>query len=269
MKTNIYLFILLGFLLINTSCSDFLNMTPKSEISDKALWSTVSGAEYAINSFYHYTAYFGNYNEGQCAAGMTDGLTDLIKYGDATINAYHYIPNELSYGEPAILTANYVSVYLGNWDQVYDYVRCVNEALSNLDKYRNFSDTDKMRLEAEIRFFRGMLYFDLVKRYKEVIIYDRDISQIQPNKTLSTEEEGWDFVEADLKFAGEHLDKSSIANGRVTSGAAYALLSRAMLFAERWDVAKFAAEEVINSNLYSLTSSYVDAFKTNSDEAIL
>nr|WP_320057932.1 RagB/SusD family nutrient uptake outer membrane protein [uncultured Bacteroides sp.] len=250
------------------SCSDYLDMTPTNEASDKLVWSSVSKAELVVNSFYHYTAYFGNYNEGQCKAGMTEGLTDLIKYGDANYNAYRYVPNELSYGESSVLTANYVSVYLGNWSTVYEYVRRVNEALYNLDKYGSFSSEETLRLESELRFFRGMLYFDLVKRYKEVIIYDKDMSKIQANTALSTESQGWDFVEADLNYAGEHLQKNVQANGRVTSGAAYALLSRAMLYAERWDKAKAAAEEVFSMKLYSLTGNYADAFKSNSSEAI-
>ena len=78
---------------------------------------------------------------------------------------------------------------------------------------------------------------------------------------LSTEEQGRDFVESDLNFAGEHLKKSATSNGRVTSGAAYALLSRAMLYAERWAKAKAAAEEVINSGLYNLKTPYEDIFR--------
>lgn len=176
----------LGF----SSCSDYLDMTPTNEVSDKTVWNSVTNAELAVNSFYHYTAYFGNYNEGQCKAGMTEGLTDLIKYGDANYNAYRYVPNELSYGETSVVDANYVATYLGNWAKVYEYVRRVNEALYNLDKYGNFAPDDVTRLEAELRFFRGMLYFDLVKRYKEVIIYDKDLAKIQPNMPLSTEEQG-------------------------------------------------------------------------------
>lgn len=257
-----------GALLGLSSCSDYLNMTPTDGASDKMVWSSVSNAELVVNSFYHYTAYFGNYNEGQCKAGMTEGLTDLIKYGDANYNAYRYVPNELSYGESSVLTANYVNIYLGNWGTVYEYVRRVNEALYNLDKYGNFSKDETLRLESELRFFRGMLYFDLVKRYKEVIIYDKDLSKIQANMPLSTENEGWDFVEADLNYAGEHLKKSVLSNGRVTSGAAYALLSRAMLYAERWERAKAAAEKVFDMKLYSLTGNYADAFKSNSGESI-
>jgi hypothetical protein len=79
----------------------------------------------------------------------------------------------------------------------------VNEALSNLKKYGTaLSADDASRLEAEIRFFRAFLYFDLLKRYKEVIIYDEDLTKISKQAALSTEAAGWDFVEKDLLFAG-------------------------------------------------------------------
>lgn len=44
----------LGF----SSCSDYLDMTPTNEVSDKTVWNSVTNAELAVNSFYHYTAYF-------------------------------------------------------------------------------------------------------------------------------------------------------------------------------------------------------------------
>ena len=272
MKSKIYTGILAAALLGLGSCSDYLDMSPTDEVSDITVWSSVSGAEYAVNYFYGLTDYFSPYYDdtdgGQCTAGMTEGLTDMIKYGDTNYSKYHYIPSEFSYGEDAVLTANYVAVYLGNWSEVYNYVRRVNEALSNLHKYATFSEDDKTRLEAELRFFRGMLYFDLVKRYKEVIIYDRDLTQIQPNVALSTEEQGWQFVYDDLKFAGDNLPVDKTSNGRVTSGAAYALLCRAMLYAERWPDARDAGKKVIDMELYDLAPTYPEAFTSNGIEAI-
>lgn len=250
-----------------SSCKKYLDMSPTAAASDKLVWSKVEYAEMAINSFYHDLNYFGNFSDGQSIAGMTEGLTDIFKYSAMTYNAYMYIPNEIAYGG-SVLTPGYAAVYLGNWSPVYERVRRVNEALANLKKYGTFSDTETKRLEAELKFFRGQLYFDLVKRYKQVIIYDEDLSKIQKNTALSTEAAGWDFVEADLNFAGENLVKSNNPNGRVTSGAAYALLSRAMLYAERWESAKSAGAKVMAMG-YELTASYADAFKTGSTEAIL
>lgn len=265
MKTKIISSILLGVLLSLASCNDYLDMTPTDKISDKLTWSKVEYAELAINNFYHDINYFGSFGGGQCSAGQTEGLTDIFKYSSMTYNAHMYIPNEIAYGG-GVLTANYVSVYLGNWGTVYEKVRRVNEGIYNLKKFGTLGEEDSKRLEAEMRFFRAQLYFDLVKRYKEVIIYDEDLNSIQKNTPLSTEAEGWDFVQADLEFAGQNLPVSNVANGRVTSGAAYALLSRAMLYAERWDVVKSAADKVTG---YSLETNFADAFKSNNSEAIL
>lgn len=268
MKKYIFKAALIGMVALSfSSCKKYLDMTPTSAASDKLVWSKVEYAELAINSFYHDLNYFGNFSTGQSIAGMTDGFTDAFKYSSMTYNANMYIPNEIAYGG-SVLTPNYAAVYLGNWSTVYDQVRRVNEALSNLKKYGAFPEAETNRLEAEIRFFRAQLYFDLVKRYKEVIIYNEDLSKIQKNTALNTEAQGWDFVQADLNFAAQHLVKSNNPNGRVTSGAAYALLSRAMLYAERWEAAKIAGAKVLEMG-YELTGNYADAFKTGSTEAIL
>lgn len=268
MKIYIFKAALIGMVALSFSaCKKYLDMTPTTAASDKLVWSKVEYAELAINSFYHDLNYFGNFSTGQSIAGMTDGFTDAFKYSSMTYNAYMYIPNEIAYGG-SVLTPNYAAVYLGNWSTVYEQVRRVNEALSNLKKYSTFTEAETNRLEAEIRFFRAQLYFDLVKRYKEVIIYTEDLSKIQKNTALSTEAQGWDFVQADLNFAAAHLVNNKNPNGRVTSGAAYALLSRAMLYAERWEAAKIAGAKVLEMG-YELTPGYADAFKAGSTEAIL
>ena len=55
----------------------------------------------------------------------------------------------------------------------------------------------------------------------------------------------------------------------MTKGAAYALKSRAMLYAERWTAAYDAADEVEKLQLYDLVDNYADAWKGNNKEAIL
>lgn len=265
MKTKTLSSLFLVTLLSFTACNEYLDMAPTDKISDKLTWSKVEYGELAINYFYHDINYYGNFSDGQCRAGLTEGLTDMLKYSSMTYNPHMYIPNEIAYGG-TVLTPNYVDVYLGNWTVDYQKVRRANEGIYNLQKFGTMSENDSKRLEAEMRFFRAQIYFDLIKRYKQVIIYDEDLSKIQKDMPLSTEEQGWDFVQADLEFAGQNLPVSNVATGRVTSGAAYALLSRAMLYAERWDVAKNAANNVTG---YELESNFVNAFKRNSKEAIL
>lgn len=258
----------LGMLLGGSSCKKFLDLTPTAAASDKLVWSKVEYAELAVNNFYHELNNFGSFGSGQSTAGMTEGFTDMLKYSSMTYNANMFIPNEIAYGG-SVLTAGYVSVYLGSWSGVYESIRRVNEALSNLKKYGGtLAATDAKRLEAEIRFFRAFLYFDLIKRYREVIIYNEDLTKISKSTPLSTEAAGWDFVQNDLSFAGQNLPVSTNAKGRLTSGAAYGFMSRAMLYAKRWEAAQQAAEQVLKMN-YKLTNAYADAFKDGNGEAII
>lgn len=259
--------LVLGILSGLFSCKKYLDLTPTDTASDKLVWSKVEYAELAVNYFYHDINYFGSFNSGQSSAGMTEGFTDMLKYSSMTYNAYMFIPNEIAYGG-AVLTANYVATYLGTWSTDYVEIRRVNEALSNLKKFGTLSESDAKRLEGELRFFRAFLYFDLIKRYKDVILYDDNLDEIKKSTPLSSEAEAWDFVEADLAYAGENLPVSTDAKGRITSGAAYGFMSRAMLYAKRWASAKNAAEKVLAMG-YSLTASYADAFKDGNTEAII
>lgn len=268
MKKIIAGLFLMGASLGFTSCNDFLDMTPTNSVSDKGVWTSVTTAEYAVNYIYSYVY---DVAVAQCVAGMTESLTDQMKYGSYNYNSLCFIPSEIAYGG-STLTANYVDVYLGYWGSWYTAIRRTNEGIYSLHKYGTLSQEDATRLEAEMRFVRGYLYFDLMKRYKEVIIYDEDITSITENKALSTEEEGWNYIETDLKYAASNLPKKENANGRANCGMAYAFLTRAILYAERWDVVKSAAEEVEKLG-YTLEDNYADVcmkdLKDGNKEAIL
>lgn len=250
-----------------SSCNDFLDISPTDKVTDNTMWATVGNAELAVNYFYSNIGSFGSFGHYQCSAGMTEGLTDEMKYGNYLYFAECQIPSEISYGG-SVLTNSYVDNYLGVWGSTYEQIRRVNEALGYLHN-SGFSETDTKRLEGELRFFRGLYYFELMKRYHQAIVYGEDLSEISTDKPLNTEAEGWQYVLDDLTYAGENLPVDTSAVGRLTSGAAYGLLSRAMLYNENWDAAKSAAEKVFGMG-YSLCANYADAFKSASNpEAIL
>ena len=238
-----------------TSCNDFLDMTPTDKISDKGVWTNVSTAEYSVNYLY---SYIYDVVASQCVAGETEALTDQLKYGSYNYNSLCFIPSEIAYGG-SNLTATYVDAYLGYWGSWYSAVRRTNQEISSLKKYGTLAESDAVRLEAEMRFVRAYLYFDLMKRYKEVIIYDEDLTAITENKALNTEKEGWDFIQQDLEYAAANLPEAKDAKGRANKGQAWAFMSRAMLYAERWEAAKKAAEEVEKLD-YALEADYADSY---------
>ena len=266
---NIFKTFIVAALIGLPSCTSMLDMTPPDRVSDKVIWENTANAEYSINYLY---SYIYDVTMGQSAAGQTEAFTDQLKYGSYNYNALCMIPSEIAYGEATTFSAGYVDSYIGTWGSWYGAIRRINQSISELKRYGQMSADDKVRLEAELRFMRAFMYFDLVKRYKKVIIYDEDLSKITKNRALNEEAEGWDFIQADLEFAAANLPERSTAKGRLNKGAAWAFLSRAMLYAERWDVVKKAAAEVELLG-YGLESSYADAYSKSvtagNNEAIL
>lgn len=274
MKTRICsLALLAGVLSTSTGCSDYFNsLAPTDAVTDKMVWTDPDYATLYANNFYTYIHNFGQFGSWQCYPGITDGLTDTFKFGSPAENMtgnYYGIANRFLYGIDG-QTSSSAAFYLSNWNSYYEAVRRVNEFLFSMEKYANFDEETTLRFQAEARFFRGMLYFELTKRHKEIILYDQNLEAYTPNTPLSTEEQAWKFIYQDLKFAGEHLPDvwGNADKGRVTSGAAWALLSRAMLYAERWQDAKDAADAVFESEAgYALmdgstSEAYAKCFST-------
>ena len=169
------------------SCSDFLDLDPTNKVSDKVMWESTANAEYHVNYLY---TYIYDVLMGQCVAGQTEALTDMLKYGSYNYNSLCYIPSEIAYGAATTLTAGYVDSYLGFWGSWYTGISKINKAIVYLNKFGQMSDADKIRLEAEMKFIRAFLYFDLMKRYKEIIIYDENLDAYTKDKAVSTEKEG-------------------------------------------------------------------------------
>ncbi len=247
--------IILSTLILAVSCSGLLDMTPTDRVSAKTMWETTRNAEYSVN---HLFSYIWSYNAYPTSLGLTEALTDELKYTSYNFNAMAYIPSYISYFESTV-SAGTIDVYLGMWGSLYVAVREANEGLSYLKTYGQMSDADKTRLEGELRFMRAYFYFELAKRYKDVILYDEDLSKITKDKAVSPEKDVWDFIQQDLDFAAKNLPTQAAAGGRIDQGMAYALITRAMLYAERYDAVIAAADKVRELG-YSLEPKYADSY---------
>lgn len=244
-------------------------MTPTDKVSDKVMWETTTNAEYHLNYLYSYVY---DVVMGQSKGGETEAYTDMLKYGSYNYMTRCFIPSELSYGLSTTLTASYVDAYLGTWSSWYPGITRTNKAISELHKFGQMSSEDRTRLEAELKFVRAFLYFDLVKRYKEVVLYDENMDAYTKDKAVSSEEDAWNFIQSDLEFAAKNLPDRTASKGRLDKGMAWGFLTRAMLYAERWEVVKAAADSV-QALGYQLEADYTDALMKDTangnNEAIL
>ena len=237
------------------SCNDYLDLTPSDRVSEKTIWAETETAEYSINYLW---TYIWDLNSAPTVIGLTEALTDQLKYTSYNYNAMCYIPSEMSYGG-SVLTATYVDSYMGYWGTLYTAIRRANADLSYLHAYGTMGEDDSARLEGELRFLRAYFYFELVKRYKDVIIYDEDLTAITKDKALGTEEDAWDFIQKDLDYAVGHLPAASAAHGRIDKGMAAAFATRAMLYAGRYD-AVIASAEQVEALGYKLEAEYADGY---------
>lgn len=247
-------FVLSAAILAMTGCNSFLDMTPTDRVSEKTIWAKTETAEYSINYLYTYILDFFTSPTG---LGLSEALTDELKYTSYNYNALCFIPSEFSYGG-STLTVNYVDTYLGRWGTLYTAIRRANADLNYLYAYGQMPGADRDRLEGELRFLRGYFYFELLKRYKNVILYDRDLGAITKDKAVSDEEDGWNMVQDDLDFAASTLPEAAGARGRLNKGMALALKSRAMLYARRYEAVIDATDELGKLG-YRLEGNYKDA----------
>lgn len=271
---NIFKGILTSALAVFTlsSCNSFLETTPSDRVSDKLVWTSIEYADLYVNSFYSYIAVYGQFGEGQFSGSLTEGLTNTFKYGSSApgtragdANNYVFYPERLQPSGNLLCT----------WSVTYDRIRRVNQFLESQKLNSTFSKEVNLKYEAQARFFRAFLYFQLAKRHTQgttnggVILYS-DLN-VQKNMDRSTAAQTWQFIYDDLKFAAENLPEQwDAANtGRITKYGAWAFMSRAMLYAERWQDAKDAADLVINSELYELVDKYADSYKGNNNESII
>ncbi len=265
--TSIFIAVLTLSLIGFSSCSDWLDLMPTDSLTDKVVWEDEGSVDLYVNGFYTYLHQYGQFGTRQFEGSLTESLTNTFKYGSYALGHKAGHPNNYVFNPSAITTA---TVFYGNWSDGYNKIRRMNEFLHSMELYSDFPEELNTRWEAQVRFFRAFIYFQLAKRHGGVILYT-NLEEMNKDMPRSSAEATWDLVEQDLDFAISNLPESWPATdqGRLNKYAVMAFKSRAMLYAERWQSAYDAAEAVINSDRYGLVDNYEESWKGDNEEAIL
>lgn len=145
------------------------------------------------------------------------------------------------------------------WSWMYAGVNRANYILEFQDK---IDFEGKNEILAQARFLRAYYYFELVKWFGDVpLAVDKRIQfGEQFNIPRTPKEEVYAQIEEDLKYAADNLPAVQEEAGRITSGAANALLGKAYLYQEKFTEAAAAFEKVI-AGPYSLVDDYASIFE--------
>ena len=254
--------------LVLAACDKRLDIEPAQSISENVALTSDSNVKVVLNGAYDALA------NGDLFGGNTLRNAELLG-GDGeilwvgTFNA----PGEI-FRKEMIATNNDITEV---WLEAYEAINVANNVLSALDVV---NEGDRNQVEAEARFIRGLLYFELVRFYAQQ--YEAGQTNSQPGVPIiltptrstgdenqiarNTVEECYAQIIEDLSTAEERLG-TSISNERATSGAAAGLLARVYLQMGDYTNARDAADRVIGSGVYDLLANYADNFNNNADNS--
>jgi len=291
--TTAAVLVLLGL----SSCNGVMDLTPKDQFADEAVFTDPNLAQAFVNDMYR---------------GLGHGLYEIMlaSISDET----HFIHNYNT--EPivkSIITASDRGAIDDgrfahfNWGPTYSRIRQTNIFLSKIDG-TTFDAALKQRMKGEVFFLRAYFYHNLMRMYGGVPIITKVYGlneDYQAARNSFQETVAFIVANADSAAALLPLSYSGIDLGRATRGAALALKARVLLYAASdlynvnpsgqpengyttpqdrtalWRAAKDAAKAVMDLGIYGLfrptpanaqeaTKNYGDLFlQTMSEEVIL
>jgi hypothetical protein len=155
----------------------------------------------------------------------------------------------------------------GIWGLMFAGINRTNFILEFQDKI-DFSG--KNQIIAQARFLRAYYYFELVKWFGDVpLAIDKQILFGEESSyERSPASEVYSLIEQDLMFASDNLPSVQTEAGRVTKGAAQALLGKAYLYQDKFSEAAQVLEALIQSGTYSLVTDYNTIFEEDGENNV-
>ena len=207
---------------------DVLDISPKNMISEEAVISDPELIDAYLNSVYNKTRLQTRGNNDDYSP---DQAILHVASGEANVYAAWEVPLRVAM---EIIDENGANATLEYWP--YGNIRSANEIIEML-KGATFDEDIIIQKTAEARWLRAFMYFEMVKRYGGVPIITEpqsiDASYEELYVPRNTEQEVYDFIASEMDDLVDILpDSYDLDNfGRPTKWAAYALKSRAMLYA--------------------------------------
>ena len=153
------------------------------------------------------------------------------------------------------------------WDWMFAGVQRANFILEFKDK-TDFPE--KKQVIAEARFLRAYYHFELVKWFGAIPMkgdarFSPGDEKLIPRSPVSAV---YASIEADLIFAAANLSTTAAQKGRVTRGAALALLGKAYLYQNKFAPAASTLESLISTSSYSLIANYNTIFENAGENGL-
>ncbi|WP_278960902.1 RagB/SusD family nutrient uptake outer membrane protein [Parabacteroides johnsonii] len=241
LKYNLIAIALLGFSF--SSCSDFLEQNPQTDLSENDFYKTADDILSAVNGAYSSLQEGDVYGNWYVFGEIPSDNTRNQLSGSVTTQ------NE--FDQFYIDTQN--SMIASFWKAAYKVINRTNTVLGRIDGIEINAELAN-RYKLECKFIRALMYFNLVRVYGDVPLVLKEISISESYDILREPKENvYNQIIADLKEAqGLPVSYSTAEDGRATQGAAKALLADVYMTLHKYAEAETILAEIINSGRYSL-----------------
>ncbi|MBM7419526.1 MULTISPECIES: RagB/SusD family nutrient uptake outer membrane protein [Chryseobacterium] len=248
------IFLTLSLLTLIVSCdNDFVDIKDEGQVDVADFFTTQDDAMRATTAIYSFLRSWENTGfPAQYVFGVTgDDVEKGSNPGDASfINAYDNFTFTVS-------DDGVRGYWIGQWQAV----NRANQVITNVPKIE-MDATLKNRLIAEAKMLRAYFYYNLVRIYGGVPIFDGLPSDKIYTKPRNSATEVYAFIVKDLTEAAAVLPQtySTADKGRVTKGGALGLLSKVYLYMKDYQKAYDTSNQVISMG-YSLDPDFNHLFR--------
>lgn len=269
-KTVISIAILIVGSLSNSCSNEFIEVAPTEGIAEAdllSIYNTNEGAKSFVTAIYSKSL---DWNMSSFSwIGLSSITSDDADKGSDPGDT----GNDKDKCDALSLDASSLSVqkvFEGN----YQGINRANIALNYLPKLDKVDASLRIRLTAEAKFLRALMYFNLVRCYGGVPIVDHvpvPSSAEDNDMVLSrkSKEEVYEFIKADLFVAieglPEKLEYAPADLGRATKGAAHALLAKVYLYQSDYAAVK---EQCAAIKGYDLVNDYATIWREVGEDNI-
>ena len=269
MRKITYFIVALAMCVLPCSCS--LEEETSTEIEKKNYLNNASEAENVLLGVYR-----TNVEDAMYAYHLSILFimgTDIAQVEGSTTENWRIIPTN------AFPTTQ--SEIQQTWAALYKGIYRANDFLEQISrKINTYNNTDKQRATiyiAEARALRAMYYFELVRRFGNIVLMrtTAESNQAPATYTQVAPEKVYEFIEEDLLFASDVLPYASddmyrTSNEyRFSKGAALGLLAKVYATwagypindTSKWEQAAKTASILVNSGKHGLLPNYEQLWK--------
>ncbi len=248
-------FAILISIVILAGCSDFIDLVPQSTATVAKVYKTDSDYKGAM---------VGCYNQLRSQVGgqsyMWDLVSDDARHEWATLDTRRNL-DEYTY-------QNNEGFFRDRWNGYYSLIYRSNYILESIENADNAVVTNKQTYIGEAKFMRAISHFHLVRAFGDIPLITRVILDSEALKMgRDPASKVYDQIIADLKDAGDILPRSYTGSdvGRVTKGAAKAILGQVYLTCKKFPEAEAVLKEVTTMG-YKILDNYNDLWNYAKDK---